>query len=38
MAFSAIHLLISRIREPSLDYRVVHTETDLIYRDSTKFD
>ena len=38
MAFSAMHLLISRIREPSLDYRVVHTETDLIYRDSTKFD
>lgn len=36
MAFSALELLISRIREPSLDYRVVHTETDLIYRESTR--
>ena len=35
MAFSALHLLVSRIREPSLDYRIVHTETDLIYREST---
>ena len=38
MAFSAVHLLITRIREPSLDYRVVHTETNLIYRDSTKLE
>ena len=38
MAYSALQLLITRIREPSLDYRVVHTETELIYRDSTKFD
>ncbi len=38
MAFSALQLLINRIREPSLDYRVVHTETALIYRDSTKLD
>lgn len=38
MAFSAVHLLISRIKEPSLDYRVIHTETDLIYRDSTKME
>lgn len=37
MAFTAAHLLMSRIKEPSLDYRVVHTETDLICRDSTKF-
>ena len=37
MAFTAAHLLMSRIEEPSLYYRVVHTETDLIYRDSTKF-
>lgn len=37
MAFSAVHLLISRMREPSLDFRVVHTETDLIYRESTDF-
>lgn len=35
MAFSAVHLLISRIKEPSLDYRTIHTETDLIYRSST---
>ena len=35
MAFSAVHLLITRIREPSLDYRIVHTETDLIYRETT---
>lgn len=36
MAFTAVSLLLSRIREPSLDYRVVHTETKLIYRDSTR--
>lgn len=36
MAFSALHLLMSRMREPSLDYRIVHTETELIYRDSTR--
>ena len=35
MAFSAVQLLISRMKAPSLDYRVVHTQTDLIYRDST---
>lgn len=38
MAFTAVQLLLSRMKEPSLDYRVVHTETDLIYRDSTKID
>ena len=36
MAFSAMQLLISRIREPNLDCRIVHTETELVYRDSTK--
>jgi len=36
MAFSAVHLLISRMKEPSLDYRIVHTQTDLIERESTK--
>ena len=36
MAFSAMQLLISRIEQPNLDYRIVHTETELIYRDSTK--
>ncbi len=38
MAFTAVQLLMSRIREPSLDYRIVHTQTDLIYRESTNFD
>ena len=36
MAFSAIHLLMSRIKEPSLDFRTVYTQCDLIYRASTK--
>lgn len=35
-AFSAVHLLISRIKAPSLDFRTVYTETELIYRNSTK--
>ena len=35
MAFSAMQLLMARIKEPSLDYRIVHTETELIYRAST---
>lgn len=35
MAYSAAQLLISRIEQPSLDFRTVHTETELIYRDST---
>ena len=38
MAFTAAQLLLTRIQEPSLDYRIVHTETDLIYRDSTTVD
>jgi len=36
MALAAINLLISRIEEPTMNYRIVHTETDLIYRDSTR--
>jgi len=36
MAVAAIHLLLSRIEEPRLDFRTMHTETELIYRDSTK--
>ena len=36
MAFSAVHLLMSRLKEPSLDYRTIYTETDLIYRESTE--
>ncbi len=36
MAITALQLLISRIEDPDLNYRIVHTETELIYRDSTK--
>ena len=36
MAFSAVQLLMTRIKEPSLDYRTVYTETELIYRESTE--
>ena len=36
MAVVAMHLLLSRIEEPNLDFRTVHTETELIYRDSTR--
>ena len=36
MAFTAMQLLVSRIQEPDLDYRIVHTETELVYRDSTR--
>ena len=36
MAYTAAYLLMSRIKEPSLDCRIVHTETELIYRDSTR--
>ena len=35
MAFSAVHLLMSRINQPSLDYRTIYTETELIWRAST---
>ena len=37
MAVAAIQLLLSRIDEPNLDYRIIHTETELIYRNSTRF-
>lgn len=36
MAYAALSLLLSRIKEPELDYRTMYTEADLIYRDSTK--
>lgn len=36
MAFSAIQTLRTRIKEPLLDFRQVYTETELIYRASTK--
>lgn len=35
MGFSAVHLLMSRIKEPSLNFRTIYTETSLIYREST---
>ena len=38
MAYEAVRLLRSRIEEPSLDYRRVYTETNLIYRASTPFE
>lgn len=36
MGFSAVHLLMSRIKNPSLNYRTMYTETSLIYRESTE--
>lgn len=36
MGFSAVNLLMTRINEPSLNYRTVHAETTLIYRESTE--
>ena len=36
MAVAAMQLLLSRIDQPNLDFRTVHTETELIYRDSTR--
>ena len=38
MAYTAVQLLRSRMSEPSLDYRTVYTETDLICRASTPFE
>ena len=37
MAYSAMQLLMSRMQEPSIDYRSVHVATDLILRESTEF-
>lgn len=36
MGYSAVQLMISRINEPSLNYRIVHTETNIKYRESTE--
>lgn len=36
MGYSATQLLISRINEPSLNFRTVHTESTLILRESTQ--
>ena len=36
IGYSAANLIMSRIEQPDLNYRITYTETDLIYRDSTK--
>ena len=36
MGLSAVQLLISRINEPSLNYRTLYIETNLIFRESTE--
>ena len=36
MGLSAVHLLMSRIKEPTLNFRRIYTETSLIYRESTE--
>ena len=36
MGLSAVQLLMSRINEPSLNYRTVYIETNLIFRESTE--
>ncbi len=35
IGYSAANLIISRIEQPNLNYRITYTETDLIYRQST---
>ena len=36
MGLSAVQIIIGRIREPEMNCRTVHAETDLIYRESTR--
>ena len=36
MGLSAAQLLVGRILQPNLNYRTVHTEVDLLYRESTR--
>lgn len=36
MGYSAANMLLSRIEQPDLNYRITYTETDLIYRESTE--
>ncbi|MBE5904146.1 MAG: LacI family transcriptional regulator [Pseudobutyrivibrio sp.] len=36
MGYTAANLLLSRIEQPDLNYRTVYTETNLIYRESTR--
>lgn len=37
MGFAAVQLLISRIKEPYLNYRTMYTETNMVYRESTEY-
>ncbi|MDO5120568.1 MAG: LacI family DNA-binding transcriptional regulator [Erysipelotrichaceae bacterium] len=37
MAFSALHLLMTRIEEPTMEYRTIYVATDLALRESTEF-
>lgn len=37
MALSAVQLLLTRINEPSMDYRILYAATDLVLRASTEF-
>ena len=37
MAFSALHLLMTRIKEPTMEYRTIYVATDLVLRESTEF-
>ncbi|MBQ9349332.1 MAG: LacI family DNA-binding transcriptional regulator [Oscillibacter sp.] len=36
MAVSAVQLLLTRMRQPDMEYRIVHTQTDLVLRSSTQ--
>lgn len=36
MAYTAVQMLMSRMKTPSLDYRSVYVETELIYRESAR--
>lgn len=36
MAYSAAQLLISRIQNPTMDFRAIYTQTDLVLRESTR--
>jgi LacI family transcriptional regulator len=36
IGYSAANMVISRIEQPDLNYRITYTETDLIYRESTE--
>ncbi len=37
MAFSALHLLLTRIEEPTMEYRTIYVASDLVLRETTEF-